>query len=212
MGDFEEKINKIKEKFKELKENKKFKIIVAIVLIIIAAIFLTIRFTGDNNNQQSVAQTEEGQTKEEAPSKLYVDIDGEVKNPGVYEITPQSRIYDVIKLAGGLTDNADTTTINQAEKVEDGQKITIPSKNTADQNQNQESGTQGSSDQKNGKVNINTADATGLQEIPGIGPTKAEKIITYRNTNGKFKSIEDITNVNGIGTKTFQSIKEYITI
>ena len=117
-------------------------------------------------------------------------------------------------MAGGLTTNADTTTINQAEKIEDGQKIVIPSKSEG-QTQGEEggSGSSGSGQSKtNGKVNINTADSTALQEIPGIGPSKADKIINYRNSNGKFKSIDEITNVSGIGQKTFESIKEYLTI
>ncbi|MGN1334069.1 MAG: helix-hairpin-helix domain-containing protein [Anaerovoracaceae bacterium] len=137
--------------------------------------------------------------------EIYVDIDGAIKNPGVYKVSDGTRLFQVIELAGGLTENASTQSLNRAEAVYDGQKITIYSADT----QNFEERT---NDTKDGRVNINTADSITLQTIPGIGPSKAERIIDYRNTEGKFKKIEDIKNVTGIGDTTFENIKDYITV
>lgn len=147
---------------------------------------------------------------------IYVDICGEVVRPGVYQIASGTRLFEVIAQAGGLTAEADINVINQAEVVYDGQKIRILSYaetsqevQTASDPSGGQGGSQGSSD---GKVNINRADAAALQTIPGIGPSKAERIIDYRNTAGPFQSIEDIKNVSGIGNKTFESIREYLTV
>lgn len=147
---------------------------------------------------------------------IYVDICGEVVRPGVYQIASGTRLFEVIAQAGGLTAEADINVINQAEAVYDGQKIRILSYaetsqgvQTASNPSGGQGGSQGSSD---GKVNINRADAAALQTIPGIGPSKAERIIDYRNTAGPFQSIEDIKNVSGIGNKTFESIREYLTV
>ncbi len=160
--------------------------------------------TGTNNNANSSKQ------------QIYVDIGGCVKNPGVYKLTEGTRLFQLISQAGGLTDDADTDSINQAEEVYDGQKIMIYSVND---NSNSENGSYGSSGNGQnssqfsaGKININRADASALQEIPGVGPATAQKIIEYRENSGRFNSIEDIKNVSGIGDKTFENMKEYITV
>ena len=113
-------------------------------------------------------------------------------------------MFQLIEEAGGLTEDADIEDLNRAEEVIDGQKIVIYSKDSDAENKLSES--------SSGKININRADSDKLQEIPGVGPATAQKIIEYREENGKFKSIEDIKNVSGIGSKTFESLKEYITV
>ena len=154
--------------------------------------------------QQSVEET----AVDDVKSEIYVDISGCVYNPGVYKIKDGTRLFQVVEKAGGLTPEADTDSINQAEEVYDGQKILISSKGNSGENQMslavQES--------QNGKININTADSLKLQEIPGVGPTTAQKIIDYRQNYGKFKSKEDIVNVSGIGEKTYENIKDYIIV
>lgn len=144
------------------------------------------------------------------PAVLVVDISGCVKTPGVYETLDGTRLHEVIKLAGGLTQNADIDAINQAEPVSDGQKILIPAKTEAGKD---DDGTaSGVMSASKGKININQADITGLQEIPGVGPATADKIIQYRESNGRFQSIEDLKNVSGIGDKTFQKMKDRICL
>ena len=146
-------------------------------------------------------------------AKMYVDISGAVVNPGVYEVDSQTRLFQVIEMAGGLTENADVNSLNRAEIVCDGQKIIVgilgePSAAASDSTGSQSA----QSGITNGKVNLNLAGSATLQTIPGIGPSKAERIIDYRNTNGRFRKIEDIMNITGIGEKTFESIKDYITV
>lgn len=156
---------------------------------------------------------------------IYVDIGGEVNAPGVYELSEGTRLFQLIEKAGGLTDDADIDVINRAETVYDGQKILIASTeetmNSAEKaasNAATEIGGGIAADSNSAyssgdsKVNINTAGSVDLQTIPGIGPSKAERIIEYRSSNGYFKSIEDIKNISGIGDKTFDNIKKYITI
>lgn len=159
-----------------------------------------------------------------AAGKIFVDIGGEVAAPGVYEVTEGTRLFEVINRAGGLTEEADIDVINRAETVYDGQKILIASyeetrsgKNTAGTGDGQTTGSgagfaQGTGNTEGEKVNINTADSAELQSIPGIGPSKADRIIEYRNTQGRFNTIEDIKNISGIGNKTFESIKKYIVV
>lgn len=151
-------------------------------------------------------------------NKIKVYVIGEVKNPGVVEIEEGDRIEDAIILAGGTTENTDLSKINLAYYLEDGQKIVVPSinDNVEDQEENNnedlsEDGIVGESS-NDSKVNINTASEAELQTLSGIGESLAERIVTYREENGKFKNIEDLKNVSGIGDKKFESLKEYIKV
>lgn len=153
---------------------------------------------------------------------IVVHIAGEVKKPGIVKIKEGARIADIIEEAGGLTEKANITNINLAYIIEDGQKITIPSKEqkiVAEQEEyiqtengegiiNEEQGTSS----KNQVVNINKATKEELQTLQGIGESTAEKIITYRKENGNFKQIEDIKNVPGIGDAKYQNIKDKISV
>ena len=140
-------------------------------------------------------------------SLMYVDIEGEVKKPGVYKIKDGDRVFQVIAKAGGLTDDADLSSINKAEIVTDGQKIHIYKKGeNSPRNGGDPIGDQA------GKININQADESKLQDITGVGPSMASRIAEYRKTNGRFKTIEDLKNVSGIGDKRFESMKDMITI
>lgn len=150
---------------------------------------------------------------------IYVDIGGEVNSPGVYEVSEGTRLFQLIEKAGGLTEEADIDVINRAEPVYDGQKILIASyeesedaAKTAQTTSDSNSYATQNSSADDERVNINTADSVTLQTIPGIGPSKAERIIEYRNTVGRFDKIEDIKNISGIGDKTFDSIKAYIKV
>lgn len=134
-------------------------------------------------------------------------------------MSSDSRIFEVIEKAGGLTGKADTGAINQAELVKDGQKIVISRKgdnrnvsgsNIADTPSRSTGASHNGTAQ--GKININSADVNELQKIHGVGPATAEKIIKFRSSNGNFRVIEDLKKVNGIGNKTFEKIKDYITV
>ena len=144
-----------------------------------------------------------------AAAQIYVDIGGQVKNTEVYTVKEGTRVFEVIEKAGGLTEDAFIEQINQAEAVTDGQKIVIPSSEDAQQSLMPQTA---SGKDSSGLVNINSADSETLQEIPGVGPATAEKIIAYRTENGRFSSIEDLKNVSGIGDKTFEKMKDKITV
>ena len=160
------------------------------------------------------SETAEPSTSELKEGDIYVDIDGAVNAPGVYKVSEGTRLFQVIDLAGGLTEDAATGSLNRAEEVYDGQKITVISSTSerSFESDDYSGGLSGTSGITNGRVNINTADSVTLQTIPGIGPSKTSRIIDYRNASGKFKKIEDIKNVTGIGDATFESIKDYITV
>ena len=165
--------------------------------------------------QDSVAETETGTAASELTQRevvsFVVDISGCVKTPGVYEVDEGTRLHQVVQMAGGLTKEADIDAINQAELVTDGQKILIPAKMEGTTVVDQ-STTFSENPTTSGKININQADSATLQEIPGIGPATADKIIQYRDANGRFQSIEDLKNVNGIGDKTFEKMKDQICV
>lgn len=148
-----------------------------------------------------------------AVTSVYVDISGEVRKPGVYKADSDTRLFEVIEMAGGLTENADPDSLNRAEKVWDGEKIIVLSYDESEERRSSSSPSGGTADSaESGKVNINTADSAELQTIPGIGPSKAQAILDYREENGYFTAPEDIMNVTGIGQKSFASIKDYIVI
>lgn len=220
-----------------------------LVIIIIAFIFLKISLTKSkeiSNNINAQNTLEENSPQEEKETQLeaktyYVDIKGAVTKSGVYEVTDNTRVIDVVNLAGGLSTNANTSYINLAKKVTDEMVIIIYTneeianaissnqvlktdidnskelsiKNdaciTPSSNENTTKEESGNK-QTSGKVNINTADIEELTTVSGIGESKAKAIIAYREENGNFKKIEDILNVSGIGEKLFEKIKENITV
>ena len=152
------------------------------------------------------------------PQNCYVDIKGEVLRPGVYEFSCESRIQEVIKKAGGFTEEADETKINLAQKISDQMQIIVPNLNSK-----QEGGvTEGNSEKgnlsnttpsnlKQGTVNINTATLEELQTIKGIGKKKAEAILQYRKEHGAFRTKEDLLQVKGIGKKALEAIESQVT-
>lgn len=136
---------------------------------------------------------------------LYVDIKGEVEQPGVYNVEENDRVVDVIDYAGGLKANADEKQINLAEKVYDEMVIIVPH---VDEAENLIS----TSGESHDKIKINTATQTELEQLPGIGKAKAQAIIKYREESGAFQSFEDIQNVSGIGEKTVSQLAEFIIV
>lgn len=152
---------------------------------------------------------------------VYVDIGGAVNHPMLAELPTGSRVEDAIEAAGGLTKKADMTSVNRAQVLTDGEKVYIPEEGEAmDAAGTAEAGApagaaegsgSGAAGISNGRININTADVTLLQQITGVGPVTAQKIVDYREQNGKFQSVEDLKNVSGIGEKTFEKMKDEVT-
>lgn len=132
------------------------------------------------------------------PSTITVHVAGAVRTPGVYTLSDGSRVQDAIAAAGGASAEAEIHRLNLAALLSDGQKIYVPA-----QDNNERSGP--------GLVNINTAGLKELETLPNIGPARAQKIIEYRELHGPFSSLEEITKVDTIGPKIFESIKDLIT-
>ena len=140
--------------------------------------------------------------------KIFVDVKGAVKHPGVFETTKDKRVKDLIEEAGGLLEDADTSTLNLSQKVKD-QMVIYVLKHGEKPKQISDGG---SSSSNTDVININTANKERLMKISGVGKTKAEAIISYREKNGDFKKKEDITKVRGIGKATFEKIKDKIEV
>lgn len=159
----------------------------------------------------------------EEEASLLVDVKGAVKKPGVYEVTNDTIVNDCIKLAGGLKSDADTNTINLSKKVVNEMVIYIPEKKEVKESPPLNdavidntpiigTGTEENNPSSDKKININTATLSELQELDGIGESKAQSIIDYRNEVGLFKDINELMNVSGIGETVFAKIKDNITI
>lgn len=197
-----------------------------IIAVVVVIIIYYINSTKDVYNYEelnTVEDTKLDTKKEETEGdKIVVHVTGAVKNEGVVEVKENARINDVIAAAGGLADDVDLKNVNLAYIVEDGQKIYIPS--IKDNEENRDDGeivTENAGENvlkeeeesgKNSVININTANIEALTAIPGVGSATAEKIVTYRKENGKFKTVEDIKNVSGIGDKKYEAIKDYISV
>lgn len=204
--------NRIKEIYQK---NTKLVFKSALVLgIVILTIIVAIKQNSANEISLDTAERNASKTEVQA-TEYYVDISGAVKNPGVYKVKSKTRLVFLIDKAGGLTKNADLDAINQASYVEDGAKIIIPKKGEnggtggAAGVDSKEAENNGVSAQ--GKININQASASELTAIPGVGTVIAQRIVEYRN-GARFKSIEDIKNVKGIGEATFEKMKAHITV
>lgn len=155
------------------------------------------------------AEEESLQAAEAEKELIVVHICGAVESPGVYELPAGSRIYQGIQAAGGFSSEARQDFLNQAQVLQDGIRLYVPTVDEVDSESTFEYDT---SSEDKGLVNINTATEEELCTLSGIGSGKAQSIITYRTKNGSFKSIEDIMNVEGIKDGLFQKIKDSITV
>lgn len=191
-----------------VRTNKKY--IIVIIPIIIIILLIVIKLIIISSNKVEIEEDEILDTSKEEyedDEYYYVDIKGCIKNPGVYKLVKGSRVKDVIELAGGLTSDSDTSNINLAKIIEDEMVINI---NSINDNSDNNYGM--NSNNLSGLININTASLEQLMSLSGIGESKAKSIISYREENGNFKAIEDITKVSGIGQALYEKIKDYITV
>ena len=160
-------------------------------------------------NEREVTEIEEIENVEEQVNHYIVDVKGQVKFPGVYEVEEHLRVHDVIQLAGGFLEMANETAINLAQKISDEMVIYVPH---LDEEINNTSTDAWSPSQKKKKVSLNQATTGELETLPGIGPSKAAAIIKYREEVGAFKSIDELTNVSGIGEKTLEKLRDSLDL
>jgi competence protein ComEA len=155
---------------------------------------------------------------ETTPEERVVHVAGAVKKSGVYRLGANSRVADAIEQAGGATVNADLDALNLAEPLTDGQKIYVPRKGEvpAPLTVSSARASKASPPEKTATVqfpiNLNTATAEQLEAIPGIGPTLAQRIVEYRQTHGKFQSVDDLLEVQGIGQKRLENMRPYVIV
>ena len=165
----------------------------------------------DYPDASEVAQ-ESDLEESEADCVIYVDVCGQVNNPGVYELPGESRVFEAIEKAGGMTKAAASGYLNKAEKLSDGQQIYVPSEKEIEENSLIGASTTENSSASGDKVNLNTASKEELMTLAGIGEAKAESIIRYREEHGNFRTTEDIKNVDGIKDGVFNKVKDQITV
>lgn len=212
---------------KKAKRNKFRFVLIVILIAAAAAVYLS---GGPDNDKKEIdridiselSASENGSSEgpgggQDDVKMIYVDIGGAVTVPGVVCIPEGSRVFEALEQAGGVSADADTKSLNLASLCTDGEKIYIPTaaETAADPsiNASVSAGVSGGgAENAVPKVNINNADSEILQTLSGIGPSTAQKIIDYREQNGRFGSIEELTEVNGIGEKTFQKLKDHITV
>ena len=206
-----------------LMEYKKVLSIIGGVLAVIVIILVGRGMMASSTKEKvmvtnAVNTTRMEETTTMMPQNCYVDIKGEVLRPGVYEFSCESRIQEVIKKAGGFTEEADETKINLAQKISDQMQIIVPNLHSKQEEGvtegNYEKGNSSNttpSNSKQGTVNINTATLEELQTIKGIGKKKAEAILQYRKEHGAFRSKEDLLQVKGIGKKALEAIESQVT-
>ena len=164
-------------------------------------------------SKDSVSEKEVKEEKEEPVEKdlITVDVKGAVKAPGIYDLPVGSRVNDAVQKAGGLTEQADSKSLNLAQKVSDEALVYVPTKGEESASQQAGSGT-ASSTSKEKKVNLNKASLEELKQVKGLGAKRAQDIIDHREANGKFKSVDELKKISGIGAKTIEKLKDYVTV
>jgi len=137
--------------------------------------------------------------------QIYVHVVGAVEHPGLFALRDGDRVVDAVSAAGGFTDTADQSQVNLARFVSDGEQLVVPVQGVAPP-------AAGASGVSGGKVNLNTADLATLETLPRVGPAMAQRIIDWRTSKGRFSSIQDLMGVTGVGDKTFEQLKDLVTV
>ena len=235
-------LENLQNKIKNLSNKQKLVVVICLFIIIILVFFILYKFFYTEDEEMFIENetvSQENAIEENENSKIgilddkktvTVHVVGEVNTPGVVTLEEGSRIIDAINAAGGKTEDADLSKINLAYIIEDGIQIYVPSiTETTKLSEESEKEikyitdgpgedvivteeAQKQGEEKQVKVNINTANIEKLQTLPGIGESIAQKIIDYRNENGKFKAIEELKNVSGIGESKYNNIKDKISV
>lgn len=175
-----------------------------------------IETTHSDHNQEANANAGGGST--EGAAKIAVDVEGAVKKPGLYRLDANARIDDAVAAAGGFKKSAARGEVNLAQALSDGQQVLIPFKSSGQASASPADGEAGTasaaaqSRDSNGKININTASAEELQKLSGVGESISARIIDYREKNGAFKSVDDLTNVSGIGDARLEAVRDQICV
>ena len=213
----------------DILESQHQKIIIVLVVVILAGggywmlkHFHPALFLGEPDLVVETETTPPMPPSSTAQPEIVVHVMGAVKSPGVYHLSADARVHEAIQKAGGKTDQADLHSLNLAAKMRDGEQIYVPEiRQTPDVGQTiptssssaapPQPSVRRSASSDGSRININTATFQELQTLRGIGPTMAQRIIEYRQTSGRFATVDDLTNVKGVGEKTLEKIRDSIT-
>ncbi len=201
-------------------KNKKVKYICILMFLILCGIFYTMEDNNENIQKLSVSGkiaeknieepeiSRQPEITEICKKSIYVYVCGAVVNPGVYKAEEDARVYQLIEMAGGILPEGAKNHVNQAAPVTDGEQLYVPFQSEVEMNVMDSKG------EENGEkgVNINTAGLEELMTLPGIGESKAQSIIQYREEHGAFQNIEELTNIPGIKSGVYEKIKELVRI
>ncbi|HEU4808487.1 MAG TPA: helix-hairpin-helix domain-containing protein [Homoserinimonas sp.] len=179
---------------------------VFVLLLIAVAIAVLVSALGSHGTSVPVGAVRSSAEPPSIAPTIYVHLLGAVAKPGLYQLPEESRAVDAVAAAGGFAEGADRTAINLARFLSDGEQVYVPMEGEVAPTAPGMIGTIG------GKVNLNTADATALETLPRVGPAMAARIIAWRQANGRFSAVEDLKSVSGIGDKTFEAMRDLITI
>ena len=174
--------------------------VIVLLLVGLGVAVLVTALTGRDGSVPVVAPTSFSQTD---TGSIYVHVLGAVLEPGLHELRPGDRVVDAIAAAGGFADDADETQLNLARLLVDGEQLYAPVIGEI---------TAAPGAATDGKVNLNTADQAALEALPEVGPSLAQAILSWREKNGRFSAVEDLMSVSGIGDKTFDTLKDLVTI
>ena len=163
----------------------------------------------DSSSEKEVKKEEKEESAEQ--DLITVDVKGAVKSPGIYDLPVGSRVHDAVQKAGGLTEEADSKSLNLAQKVSDEALVYVPTKGEEATSQQAASETSPSTS-KEKRVNLNKASLEELKQVKGLGGKRAQDIIDHREANGKFKSVDELKKVSGIGAKTIEKLQYYVTV
>jgi competence protein ComEA len=197
------------EKWLEL--GKKYGYVLVLALVVVGSLFLFFSPEEDWSENEVLGAVEshtiESELDEsELAASIIVDIKGEVRKPGIYTLPRGSRLYELIQLAGGITEEGNQLSLNLAQELADQQLVIVPHEDDPIVDFSEVA------IQDSQQININTADSSQLQQLPGIGAKKAEAIIAYREENGLFKKVDELKQVSGIGDKTYEALESLIGV
>ncbi|MHB1235274.1 MAG: ComEA family DNA-binding protein [Microbacteriaceae bacterium] len=181
----------------------------AVVVLLIGGLSVAVVASGvaSSGTGQAILPRPQGSTVASPATAVFVQVVGAVNRPGLYRLRDGDRAVDAIAAAGGYSASADRSQLNLARFLSDGEQIHVPAVGEAPPpGKTIVPGVLG------GKVNLNTADSTTLQTLPGVGPAMAQRIVAWREKNGRFSSIKDLLSVTGIGDKKFAELKSLVTV
>ena len=174
-----------------------------VVLVGLGCAVLVVAFARPGSVASVARPVAEASLAPVSTSAIFVHILGAITRPGLYQLREGDRVVDAVAAAGGFAEGADHAQVNLARFLSDGEQITVPLIGATPP---------GPAGTVNGKVNINTADSTALETLPRVGPAMAARIIAWRDANGRFTSVDDLRSVSGIGDRTFDALKDLITV